>query len=440
MPRPLVIIHGWSDDSASFRPLATLLENKLNRSSQTIDLADYISMDDEVTYDDLISTMMQAWQKINLPLSPFSVDVVVHSTGGLIIRDWISRNFTPTTSPIKNLVMLAPANFGSPLAHKGRAFFGRVIKGFDSDKLFQVGAKLLKGLELASPYTWNLGMRDRFGKDDFYGPNKILCTVLVGNTGFGGISAAANENGGDGVVRVSSANMNCAFLHANFADDPLRPIYSLKSSLGTTGFCVMDKENHDTIANKDAGFNNTYTLDFILRGLQVDDASFASWCNSLNQMTQQVMLHGVNSAATHGYQNTVTMLRDQFNNHVTDYFIEFFNGEDKHPLLEEIFHHDIITTSHAYTDDTSYRSLYIDCTLLNANVSQWQNMQISLTALPDFAQNKNVGYRTFTDKDIGAINLTQQEIMQVFVANRTLLVEILLQREQSARLFSLNNL
>src|SRR5262249_7697423 len=55
-------------------------------------------------------------------------DAIVHSTGMLVLRCWL------TTNPIgrqrlKLLIGLAPATFGSPLAHKGRGFIGAIFKG-----------------------------------------------------------------------------------------------------------------------------------------------------------------------------------------------------------------------------------------------------------------------------------------------------------------------
>ena len=123
--RPIVILHGWSDMSTSFEPLAKLLRAKLNgREISIIHLADYISMEDEVRFDDIVSAMAMAWKKNDFPTSAGSVDAIVHSTGGLVIRDWLQRNYEPDDVPIKHLVMLAPAYFGSPLAHKGRSFLG----------------------------------------------------------------------------------------------------------------------------------------------------------------------------------------------------------------------------------------------------------------------------------------------------------------------------
>ena len=65
--RPLVIIHGWSDDSRSFEPLVKLLRQYDDREPRLIDLADYMSMDDHITYDDLAATLDWAWEREKEP-------------------------------------------------------------------------------------------------------------------------------------------------------------------------------------------------------------------------------------------------------------------------------------------------------------------------------------------------------------------------------------
>ena len=96
----------------------------------------------------------------NLPKDKGSVDAIVHSTGGLVIRDWLQRYYEPEYAPIKHLVMLAPANFRLAAGAQGALLPGRVWKGFftkqPEGEPFETGTHILKGLELASPYTWGL--------------------------------------------------------------------------------------------------------------------------------------------------------------------------------------------------------------------------------------------------------------------------------------------
>ena len=432
--RPLVIIHGWSDDSSSFEKLASLLAAELGRHVHMIDLADYESMDDDVTFDDVITQMDFAWTQHNLPRGKASVDVVVHSTGGLVIRDWLTRNFKPNASPIKHLVMLAPANFGSPLAHKGYSFLGRIVKGWTSAKMFQTGRHILDGLELASPYSWNLAMADRLMTrvdDCMFRKGQTLCTVLVGNKGYKGISAAANEPGSDGTVRVSTANLNCAHITADFSKNPLKPKYSLRLSKGRCAFGVMDGENHSSIAGKQDGFQNKGTLANIVRGLTVTDAQFAGWCNKLQAATDAVMEKRKSKSYTHGYQNTVFRVRDQFDSDVKDYFLEFYVEDDDTGWFSEMFHRDAIRTVHAYGNNASYRAVLVDCTVLHRKIDKKdESLKMSLTAVPEISQHGKVGYRTFADDDIGGIEITKENVAKMFKENRTVLVDVILKREQ----------
>ena len=106
--RPIVILHGWSDSAKSFQALARHIARELATTVKSIDLGEYESMNDAVTFDDIDAAMDAAWDDHGLPRTPRSVDVVVHSTGGLVIRNWMTRHFSATETPVYRLVMLAP--------------------------------------------------------------------------------------------------------------------------------------------------------------------------------------------------------------------------------------------------------------------------------------------------------------------------------------------
>jgi pimeloyl-ACP methyl ester carboxylesterase len=439
--RPLLIIHGWSDSSTSFNSLAQLIEAQIGRNVQVINLADYLSMDDEITLFDLAAAMQTAWLGKQLPLQKGAVDIIAHSTGALVVRLWLQLYYANGAVPIKNLVLLAPANFGSALAHKGRAFYGRIIKGFNSEKMFQVGAKILKGLELASPFSFNLAIADRFNENNYFGQGDVLCTVLVGNTGYSGISAAANEAGSDGTVRIAAANLNCAMVDIDFSIDPLHPTYHYKSSYGQVAFAIMDGENHSSIINGAGGFRSTDTLPFIIQSLMVTDQDFTQWVEQTAKHTQLITNLGVQNSNKQGFQQIICHVDDQFQQAVPDYFIEFY-GENEHTdRIAELFHVDTIQDVHPYGNDTSYRCLYMNCTRLYQAFNQYQHkLLISLTALPEFIKQGEVGYRTFTDTDIGSVAIMPEDFVNLFQDNRSLIVRIKLKREQSPRVFEIKAL
>ncbi len=441
-PRPLVILHGWSDNSRSFTALRNYVASLGAAAPVTINLGDYITMDDAVRYDDLVAGLQRAWLDRGLPATPRSVDVIVHSTGGLVIRDWLRTHFGPTDAPVHHLLMLAPANFGSGLAHKGNAFYGRILKGFGNEKPFQTGRKILRGLELASPYTFDLALADRFNSNNAYGPGRILCTVLVGDTGYSGIMAAANEDGSDGTVRASTANLNCALLDIDFASDPAKPTFTLKNSSGSTAFRLLHGDNHSTAAMKDRGPRDPAGRDLIARALAVTDDEFPDWCDQCATDTAALTAAAIAAKDDYryGYQNTVTRVTDDAGHPVNDYFLEFYldDIDDKKNFFAQLFHRDVIRTVHAHGDAPSHRSLLIDCTTLFSQIDKEQEyMKISLTAEPALRKNNYAGYRTFTDDDIGGLRLTLAQMKKAFVPHRTLLARLTLRRERKPEIFRL---
>ncbi len=123
--RQVLIVHGWSDSYQSFQPLKSLLVAAGYETTQVF-LGNYASMRDDVTFDDLATGLQQRFVEMikdgALNLEPFSLDVIVHSTGGPVVRHWLSHYLRDICGgdlarcPVRSLIMLAPANFGSRLA------------------------------------------------------------------------------------------------------------------------------------------------------------------------------------------------------------------------------------------------------------------------------------------------------------------------------------
>ena len=456
--RPIVILHGWSDTSETFEPLARLLGARLAREVSIVSLADYVSMEDEVRFDDVAEAMNDAWRRHGLPRRKGGVDAIVHSTGGLVIRDWLQRHYTPGRAPVKHLVMLAPANFGSPLAHKGRSFIGRVYKGFIAKKpkgeRFETGTHILRGLELASPYTWQLAERDRFGRGGtMYQPGNVLCTVLVGNTGYRGISSIANEPGSDGTVRVSTANMNCVRIEAVF---PARPdaeaggydvAYTLEASSGATAFGVVDGHDHgsitlshrrgDSVARVRRHRRDGDLLAKIVEGLTVTDEGFEAWREELDERNRALLPRTVTrDGRKHGFQNTVVRVRDQYGVGVDDHLLEFYEEDDDRDRVAELFHASAIRKVHQYSGDASYRSVYVDCTRLGRTIDKvGEALSLSVTAYPELDERTPVGFTTLGDDSIGGIRIPRDDIDRFFAPHRTALVTLQLTRQQSEATF-----
>ena len=102
----------------------------------------YTTGDDDLSIDDYAIALEKAVQNKEFSI-PF--DIVIHSTGALVVRSWLSHYYKPNrNSPIRKFIMVAPANNGSRLASWGKKI------------PWDWGNKVLDTLRLASKYTWSL--------------------------------------------------------------------------------------------------------------------------------------------------------------------------------------------------------------------------------------------------------------------------------------------
>jgi hypothetical protein len=438
MERPLLILHGWSDVAESMVPLAEALRAHLPHKVQHCSVADYLTLEDHITYDDLVEGFQQAWLAQGLPTGKHAVDVVVHSTGGLVIRDWLTRYYTPQTAPIKHLLMLAPANFGSYLAHKGRAFYGRMLKGMGHGRPFEVGSELLKGLELASPYTWNLAMRDCFVSDPFYGPGRTLCTVLVGMEGYQGLPSMTHDADSDGTVRWSCADLNPVHWSIDLSTNGHIDHIVRRSASGLCGFGLVAGVNHSSLVGKGQDFSQAH-LAWMLRALTVSDDAFSGWCAELKAHHKSIL----NQNYKGGFQNTVIRVMDQYRKPIQDYFITFTScGSDAHKLAS-LFHEQVHAATHVYANQPAYRCLYLHHKPLDQVSGDEDSLHINLQAYPSLDPENTqdvVGYLPLDEAHHTSIVIPADQLTDFLVPNRTMLMEVCLPRVHRQSVFQLKKL
>lgn len=257
MARQVLIVHGWSDTSDSFLPLARFLAGH-GFEAKTLWLGDYISMEDDIRVQDVAIRMAEVIdQRIAAGELDSSFDVIVHSTGGLVVRAWMTTRYKGDIArcPMQRLLMLAPANYGSKLAAIGKSMLGRLVKGFRHG--FHTGTSMLNDLELASPFQWELAQRDVLvapGGDTgrYYGDGAVLPFVIVGTRGYTGmLRQIANENGSDGTVRVCAANLNARGVTIDFREtDPERMMQVWPSRLEhDIPLAVLPTRTHGSIVD-----------------------------------------------------------------------------------------------------------------------------------------------------------------------------------------------
>ncbi len=133
----VVFVHGWGvTDTSTYGQLPEALatqaeEYKLQIEIKHIWLGRYISFHDDVSVVDVARAFHCALHD-QIPdsageISDFSC--ITHSTGGPVVREWLDHFYGASQlskSPLRHLVMLAPANHGSPLAALGKKRVGRI--------------------------------------------------------------------------------------------------------------------------------------------------------------------------------------------------------------------------------------------------------------------------------------------------------------------------
>jgi len=154
-------------------------------------------------------------------IGPFSA--ITHSTGGPVVRYWQelfygARNLA--ASPLRHLVMLAPANHGSALAALGKRRVGRLKAWFSG---VEPGQGVLDWLCLGSDGQWQLNestLSYKNAKNNFF--PFVLTGQGIDTSFYDFLNNYLVESGSDGVVRVCGANLNYRFLALQQEDEVLR--------------------------------------------------------------------------------------------------------------------------------------------------------------------------------------------------------------------------
>lgn len=226
MAKPLLVfVHGWSVTStATYGELPARLKSESARRGGAgfdiahVHLGQYVSFRDEVRIEDIARAFEHAVRRVLAEAGGRRrFACITHSTGGPVVREWLDRHYVATgrlgECPLSHLVMLAPANFGSALAQLGKSRLAGIKAWFNG---VEPGQGVLDWLELGSPESLALNLRwihDYPGLHPTRGANPLFPFVLCGDAIdrklYDHVNAYTGETGGDGVVRLASANLNC---------------------------------------------------------------------------------------------------------------------------------------------------------------------------------------------------------------------------------------
>jgi pimeloyl-ACP methyl ester carboxylesterase len=453
-----VILHGWSDCSESFVAVKDFLRAN-GYQADTIYYADYESREDNITFSDVVDGLHDRFVEKGFiqpdgTANNTTLNVVVHSTGGLIIRHWIWRYYARdgriADCPVKRIVMLAPANFGSPLAHRGKSFVGSIFKGrWKFGDLLEVGRQLLDGLELGSPYQWWLAHNDLVLKKPYYRGDGIQVTILVGIEDYEGIRSWVNKPGTDGTVVIAGTCIDTAKLTLNVSD-PNQPLaWDFQNPVEDFAFGVLPQVNHGSIV--DAAGVNSRTSGLLLRALRCNNAAdFKALQAELDQETKNTYA----AAGKPKYQQFIVRAIDDQDAPVSDYTLEFYvvrasKRNDAGNLIankrlsaqEDDFSqkiHDVIAAEfHTHSKDSSYRRFLMDVQaakklVQDAAAAFGEPAVVSMrVAVPDIDQG--ISYDTRRLNNVVLFDPQATAKLSFFYENTTTLAEIRVDRKVNDR-------
>jgi len=459
-----LIIHGYSDCSASFKGVKEMLVRNNINSPDDIYFVDYESREDDLNFDEISRALQNRLKQRGLigesGERTQDLNVIVHSTGGLVLRDWIRKYYgkDPDACPVRRIVMLAPANFGSPLAHRGKSLLGSLVKGrWKVGDFLEVGEQLLSGLELASPFQWELAHHDLFSSNSPFASDSIKCTVLVGADDYEGLRGWINKPGTDGTVTISGTHLNTSKLTVDYTQNSAgrkfkRPVvHEFSKKRARSGFGVLRGLNHGTIVDKAA--EDCYVSSMICKALTPSsNDEFDDLCLSLAQTTESTYENSIKPP----HQQFVFRCVDDTNSPVEDYSLEFFLIRKKRggAYLDGVLPHDIdeyrddeerefssrlmksiMSEPHSNTSDPSLRSMVVnglEMDNLYADVKKkWGDQFIMGGRIHIPETSAGATYDTQELQNVIIFdpqNADQGNFDELFIPNHTMLVELKVRR------------
>lgn len=486
MANPVLILHGWSDNYGSFKPLKEWLRGKGYPAEQVF-FGDYESMEDHVTFDDLADGLQTRFEEMIKrrelpPHKPFSLDVIVHSTGGPVIRHWLHHyienicNGDLDRCPIQHLIMLAPANFGSRLAEQGKSGLAKLFKG-GVQHGFQTGQKILEGLELGSPITWKIAEEDLFSQKKFYRCSKDrgpFLFIFSGTNTYGDfkgfVAPGANEDGSDGTIRAAATSLNSIKIVADYtqADNPTAQ--AKRGNYDPFAFALVPGKNHSEVVPSDPADNTHPTFQRIEQCLDVDtDQRYQDLRTQFDGENEAFYVGEAkavedgkkdNSERVHKYQQFLIRVLDDMENDVTDYQIDFHVVDNKitqstwdskkpdtlKPLkqyqkLTQFLQEHVVAHVNKHSVNASYRTFFVNLdklTELQASIrAEFPGAYIGMN-VDALGPTKDLTYDTDKLRYIPLeteIDDGQGGTVDFFKANTSTLVEIKLQRVPSDKVF-----
>jgi len=430
--RPVVLIHGYSDRGESFLHWRDALV-AAGYDAHDIPVCSYQTLTNEITVKDIAEGFDRALRERAGLSTDEPFDAIVDSTGMLVIRDWLTT-YAERRERLRHLVALAPATFGSPIAHKGRSWLGALFKGrkdFGPDFL-EAGDRVLDALELGSRFTWDLAHLDLIGDVATYGPTRRtpFAFVLIGAQGYTGLKKLIGEPGSDGVVRWAGCSLNTRKIIIDLTRDPARPRGEDRTS-------IAEWSNVDVPMIPLAGLDHgsilsapsEEALSLVLAALDVNSAAdFDAWQKRAARETADTR------RAMDEWQQFVVRCVDERGDPVPDYFLQLLtsDGDRLEPFDADV---------HAYSTDSSLRCFHVNLSRLPDPKRRTLQLRVIASSGTDMVGYHGIGSEKFPvgdatpdksgkwDACLSFSNVIGDEAVKFFYPFTTTLVELRLNRE-----------
>ena len=439
--RKLILIHGYSDQGASFGAWADQLRQR-GVDADAINICNYISLNNEITISDIGEGLARAADDLGWAADQ-EFDAVVHSTGMLVIRAWLCNNVN-RRGYLKHLIGLAPATWGSPLAHMGRSWLGSIVRGnrqFGPDFL-NAGDQVLDALELGSKFTWDLSHRDLLNTAPLFttGPDSPYVAVFIGNQSYPGIRELIDKPGTDGTVRWSGCGLNTRKISVDLRkaaapDGRVQMIPWVEGRLSIPMFAVEGKNHTSLLLEPDSGL-----ADLIYEFLSVSsDDQYNAWVDKTNEWSAPALqkMKQDKNGAFDGWQQFVIHVTDEYGNPVPDYVVDLYRQDPTNlegDALTSANVQEFDLDVHPYATDQSYRCFHVRIpqnTAANGPGALWMTLNSSsgtdLIAYQGYSETAT----TITEQSPVVLRLSGMTSPgnELFCPFTTTLVEIQLTRE-----------
>jgi hypothetical protein len=470
MTKKMLIVHGYSDGSTSFTGLRDFFVAQGIYDKKDVFLLDYSSMDDEATYRDFADKLDTEYESL---FHGERIDIACHSTGSLVTRAWLAlrherecrrkRHLKPRPDivcPVHRLLMFAPANFGSDLAGMGQSFLGKFRTTFFNTNSFkedfmESGKTVLQGLEPASPFQWELSCLDLHpNKEDgsFFdrrAKEKGRCYpfVIAAGEGYGGLQSKIvkkrNKPGTDGTVRIAGTSLNTRYCTLDFRSTGTAILWNEDIKFEDIPFAVFAGFNHGSIIDpeKKAFLDKNGPGTLALKALKVKNLADYKASAGVFERACEANYKALKGARTDRYQQFFFKVRDDVNLKVDDYFIDFYvvdsNGKT-HARLTEKFDKDFAAEFYTHSDDPACRVMMVNCRKLPEFAKELTTKKAKLvfdvTAKPPLP---NVTYQS--SHHVVYDGTGAKENSDLIQPNKTLLIDIVLNREADSRVLSVKD-